>query len=273
MNSLFDSDDLFLSVSKKLNSPVDYFDFPSSLIAFGQSLINSFLWEYKSVFFRKRNKIITLISWMCSNEDLINVLDDLQKKKCIIKTLNFANKDLNLLTYKKDIIEFWVGKEYNVEYLLSKQKSKNRSNLKKLYTFGENNCTIKFPEKVEVFSIFNSWVNWAKERHFMVFKGHYIAYINNYFENKNNVVVLGYYFENKLIGYCGFEVYKNKAQITLMKHIHVDKFNMFSSYLWIKSLEYILINYPVDKIFCGSTANDLKRKLHFNESISYKIII
>jgi hypothetical protein len=274
MNIRFDLTihDDFDKVSNLIQYPTDYFDFPSSLLSFAQSIHSSNLSIIEGCFFRKLNNNMTLITYNCSGKELKEVLDKLALKRLKIKSLNFANKDFEGLKIKPYMDEFWVDQTYDLQKALKHMSSKHRSNrlreIKKGHSnyFCGNNVDI-----IEIDNLFKEWVIGASKRHFMVVKGHYLSYIRRYFENKRNIVFIPFrqISDNLLFGIAGFEVFHNKAQITLMKHRFGD--SSFPTFFWSETISQIL-KLGVEKVFCGTTADDLKNYLGFNKQKSYKII-
>lgn len=267
----FQIDDNFNQVVSLIESPVDYFDFPSSLIAFAESLQSSSLFIYNGCFFRRRNKHLTLITYIIKDDQLLIVIDDLQAKGYIIKFLNFVNKGKRLPN-KNYMLEFWIDKNWDIENTLQSMNSKHRGNLKRELSKCKQKYSISTKlNKNDVLDLFYKWYDGAQHRHFMVIKGHYLQYIENYFKYQRNVHFISFIDStNCLQGVAGFEIYKNKAQITIMKHIFTDK--NFPSYFWTETLNYIL-SFGVEKVFCGTTADKLKTRLGLSSTKSHKLVL
>ena len=270
----FVEQDPFKEVSALLSNPQDYFDFPSTLIAFARSLGSSDLFIYKNCFFRKRNRHLTLITFLCSGSELLKIISELSTEYKI-KTLNFAGKDIGGVKTTRYGKEFFIDSDWRfadaVKELTSKKRNARTRKIRageKLFYPGIETLGLE-----EVMDVFDSWVSSAKARHFMVVKGHYLEYIKRYFKEPNNVHMLGFREKEtkKLHGICGFEIHQNQAQITLMKHrIH---HNFFPLYFWVKSIETIIEQYEPSKIYCGSTADKLKEDLGFHSTVSWKVIL
>jgi len=107
--------DPFEKVEPFLKDPVDYFDFPSSLVAFAESLSSSELFVHKGCFFRKRNNQLTLINFGCNSQQLFDTLKELSKRYKI-KSLNFANKNLEGLKLARYRKEFWIDNHWDYPY-------------------------------------------------------------------------------------------------------------------------------------------------------------
>lgn len=271
--------DVFSKISPQIPIVEDYFDFPSSLIAFGESLSNSGLYSpHQGVFFRRRNKQLTLITYFCNDIYLISAMEELKKEGYEIKTLNYVNKNMSHLQKVFYMDEYWVNEKYSLEEAISHHSKKHRYNILRQIKICEGKYTMFriYPNLItidKIMDVFNGWVEFAKERHFMVMKGHYQKYIKRFFEKENNVILIGFVrnLDNKLFGFAGFEYFKTNVQITLMKHLGGDY--AFPCYFWIKTIYYILNQYPdIKKVFCGTTANKLKDLLGFNKEKSFKLI-
>jgi len=252
--------------------PVDYYDFPESLIAFSRSLINSDLAvSDRSVFFRKRNKQLTLITYTCDSQKLLDVINRLKGKEFKVKSLNYVNKDMEAfdkISYGK---EYYVkaGFEFNFSHVNSRKRTKAKNRLKRceaIYSDVSNDFTFK-----EFQGVFDYWLKDAAARHFMVIKGHYLQYAHRFFSDPNSEIrMIGFRdSDGNLYGVAGYEVFKNCAQITLMKHRIGD--NNFSTFFWVKIIEHILKYDNVEKVFCGTTADVLKQKLGMPFDKSYKL--
>lgn len=257
----------FLSVSSLVGEPKDYFDFPSSILAFSHSLKGSYLKIHKGCIFRAYGKSLTLI-YFKDSENLRLAIRELRKLGFSFKSLNFVKKDLKGLKLR------YYGKEFYVygNWELDLGTGKRRNRLGYILRRGERNYFLENDlNKKELLALFDKWYIKAKERHFMVIKGHYLEYIRQYFIDKNNVFIFGFRdkFSGELYGMVGYEIFGGKAQLTLMKHVLND--NYFSKYFWTKSLKRIQERHNISKIFCGSTADSLKSDLGFNFDKSYKI--
>lgn len=272
--TLFDNENFTLTV-KSIPRVEDYFDFPSSLIAFGESLSSSFLFEpFKGVFFRKRGQYLTLITYFCSAEELRACLASLKRANYEIKSLNFVHKDMAGFKTKFYMNEFWVDMNWNIEDILSKYRQKERYNIRRDIKRSNEKYKITLNglmTQVEAMNLFEGWYKFAKNRHFMVMRGHYLKYIQRYFEKRNNVNFLTFRRNDGLLfGFAGFEIFQDKAQLTIMKHLGGDY--SFPRFFWVKTVQEILET-GVSKLFCGSTADDLKEALGFNKDRSYKLEI
>ncbi len=264
---------------------LNYFDFPSTVIAFGESLKNSYLFEYKNIYFRKvhSSKLLTLITYFCTWEELKIRFIELQNLGYKVnKGLNFIYKDFPsiLKEYKYCVknyeYEFFAYRGYNLENILKGHSSKTKNTLKRKIKRSEEAYFIseKIPFLEDVLEVFKQWVEKSKKRHFMVIKGHYMAYIKRFYKQCNNVnfIFFNKKIDNSLYGFCGYEVYKNKVQITCMKHIIEDY--KFPLYFWYKSILIILERHKeVDEVQCGYTADVLKKQLGLKFKRGFKLIL
>lgn len=269
MNNFGFNSDSWEIISQLISEPIDYFDFPSSLLAFANSLKGSRLKIVDNVaFFRERGNQLTLISYICSGQCLKEILDRFKDKK--LKCLNFVNKDFNGLITKRYMDEFWTDNSWSIPLILG---GTGRSTQRLRNKFNKSDSKYIVTEEIElkeILDIFEKWYIGAIKRHFMVIRGHYLEYIKNYFQSCRNVQLLGFrdYESGCLVGVSGFEVFKSKAQITLAKHSFGD--NNFPIWFWMRTIEYILA-LGVDKIFCGTTADELKKQIGIFSEKSYKI--
>ncbi len=272
--------DQFEEISLKIPRVEDYFDFPSSLIAFGESLGSSYLLNYEDiVYFRVRNNYATLVTYFCESKFLRELIEDMKKKGWNIKSLNFVNKDMKEFKTKFYMNEFFIDEDYNQETIYEGLKRKSRYNIQRELKIAKEKFEIissmskpKFSYS-DIIILFNNWVTFAKERHFMVMKGHYLKYIKRFYEKQNNVTFL--YFvrksDNLLFGVSGFEYFQGKVQLTIMKHMGGDY--SFPRFFWLETINYILNTFHPEKVFCGSTADTLKEVLKFKKERSFKLEI
>lgn len=277
MRSLFD-DDEFDKVCKLIRRPKNYFEFPSSLIAFAHTFKTSNLLIIKDkIFFRQYGNSVTLIAYFCSGLELKAELDILKARGFKLKVLNFCFGDTTGLITKPYDNDYWVAGDYTIEKGLEKHSSKTRNTIKRKIKKATQDYFVQpYVNKYDAYNVFNAWVEDAKKRHFMVMKGHYLAYLNRFFseEDRHNISIIPFYEKKTkhLHGIAGYEIYGNQAQITLMKHKIGD--HNFPAYFWTETIYYILLNAPnIRKIYCGYTADELKQSLGFNYDKSFKLVL
>jgi hypothetical protein len=272
MNLFDDLGDNIKELQKILPAePSEYFQFPYSLEAYCSSLSHSRLLIKKvgsgHIITRDTRLKSTLACFTCTAEEMLDYFQGEIKK---LSSLNFINYSGAKKFYGK---EFFVEKGYDLNSILSQFTGKHKYNIKREYNISNNKYKIATNlTQTEVLGVFNAWIEFAKKRHFMVFKGHYLQYIKNYFKsNDTGIKLFGLRNKNnELVSVCGWEERGGRAQITLMKLIELDY--SFSTFFWIKSLETIFEMSSVDFVFCGSTADKLKERIGMKSKRSFKVV-
>ena len=262
-------------------NPTDYFDFWSSLKAFGKSLKTSDLVTYHGAYFRQRNKNLTLCTYTCSGEELKETLSELQAEGYKIKTLNFVHKNMEGLLLKPYGNEYYIhGESFTLDDALSRTDNSAKTNqtIRRGYRIAEEQYEIETaPPFGECTQVFWKWVEDAKKRHFMVVTGHYLKYLDMAYSPSSGIQVIGFRRKDtkELCGIAGWEyAWNNTAQITLMKHS--EQGHGFPKYLWIKTIDTIMKRSPLQHpclVFCGTTADELKKRIGLDYWKSYKIVI
>lgn len=255
-------------------APVDYIDFWHSLLSFGRSLKNSDLVSYNGVYFRKRSQQLYLCTYDVTGPEVLEVLSELKHKHDYkIKCWNMVHKDFTGLPVKKSVKEWYVDASYCLDYVAGKKTQARSSKVVNKYHRGAEAYTTSTDfTHSDVLDLFKQWKEFAAPRHFMVVSGHYLEYIKQAYQPGSGIRLLGFYNNSTgaLFGVAGWEVGANgNAQFTFMKHLPGD--NNFSTYFWIRSIEEVLKDKTVKKVFCGSTADDLKERIEMTPEISYKI--
>lgn len=111
--------------------------------------------------------------------------------------------------------------------------------------------------------IFDSWLTWAKTRHFMVFKGVYQRWLNLWFEAlsgiKNTYLYILYDENWEPVGLFGGEIdpATREMVVTLAKHTE----DLSAKALWILGLQSAIRDHSPSMIHCGADADELKRQL------------
>lgn len=245
--------------------PIDYFDFPANILAFGQSVRGSSLGFDGGVFFRIRGRILTVIAWFCTGEELGKVIERYWKIGYVFKSLNFVNKDFTAHTKKNYGSEFRVT--VPADDLLAKMSPRMRGSIRKGARLYEVETA---PTIEEIWAVFDAWVAWAKPRHFMLVTGHYRAFINLYTQGVPQIKIIGFRDRatKRLVGIAGGEVWGDKAVTVLFKHEQLD----YSAphYFWVEVVR-LFNSLGITDIFQGSTCENLKRSLAFEEHRSYKL--
>lgn len=264
--------DYYDELSGMIPAVADYFDFPSSMAAFGESLSSSHLCTVDNgdVFFRRLNKNLTLLSYYCSSARLRTILTTLLSDGYKIKSLNYVNKDMTDFLTRRFDDEYWVDQSWDWETVL--QDSNNKRKKRKAFRRCEPMYPPEFnPTYDEAMYVFEEWYQAAKLRHFMVVRGHYIRYIQRYFEKPNNVKLIGYRnLDGGMVGIMGYEMFNGDAQITLGKHLIGDYY--FPRYFLVCAINAMKAD-GAKKMYFGSEADDLKVSLRMTADRSYKLVL
>ena len=121
------------------------------------------------------------------------------------------------------------------------------------------------PSWEEASRVFSVWAEWAKERHFMVFKGHYLKWLGMFYEDPGACHLIGIRVNGVVEGLFGWETWDKPgdrlAQITIAKHTPA----LEGKALWVLGLQAI----GPGKILCGSTADKLKSELGLSSKPSW----
>lgn len=251
---------------------MQYFDFPRSRLAFCEGQSDARPFEWGKYLFRKRgrNKFsYTLVSFhiddiigypSCFAHDKMEVLKDQGYK---VNSVNFTEGITGTESWvKKGPVEFYVNQVPDLSHHSKKTQARIRN-------YMNREIIIRDPSQPEAMKIFQEWVEWADTRHFMVFKGHYRRWLEMYFDYQGPCTLIGYYQGGMLVGIMGWEVCGKEAQITIAKHNR----DLRPEVLWLRGLQEIFHHNPgLKKVHCGSTADQLKRKLGMKESPSWVIM-
>lgn len=264
--------DWYSELSKMLPNPTDYFDFPSSMLAFSESLSSSRLMTVNDnqAFFRLRGNQLTLMTYYVPGEQLRLILESLSQD-FKVKCLNFVNKDMTGLKKSSYGNEHWIDQGWTVDNVLKTLHHHEAYKYRRAIRGCEDAYDIEMAPPIDdVIALFNAWVEEAKHRHFMVVQGHYWRYILRYYDNPNNVKLYGFRrkADGKLWGIVGYEVFRNQAQMTLGKHRTGDYY--FSRWMWLKVLQ-LMLSEGVTKCYCGTTADELKQQLQMSYGKSFKV--
>lgn len=264
--------DWYDELSQTLPDPTDYFDFPSSLLAFAESLSSSRLLVVNDnqALFRMRGNQLSLITYYVSGEQLRDILIELSSD-FKIKCLNFVNKDMTGLKKSTYGNEHWIDQGWTIDNVLKTLHHHESYKYRRAIRGCEGAYIIEpDPPMADVLTVFDQWVEEAKTRHFMVVQGHYRRYIQRYGNAPNNVRLYGFRraVDGIMWGVVGYEVFRNQAQMTLGKHLTGDYY--FSRWMWIQVLQ-LMLNEGVSKCYCGSTADELKQQLQMSYAKSFKV--
>lgn len=108
------------------------------------------------------------------------------------------------------------------------------------------------PTRRDLVDLVDRWADWAKDRHFMVVRGHYCEMAAD-----DRFNFFGYELGGELVGAIGWTCLDGEAAITFAKHVKLHPGGNLA--LWADTLEVILQNYHT--VNCGDTADELKREL------------
>lgn len=109
--------------------------------------------------------------------------------------------------------------------------------------------------------VFQEWLAWAKQRHFMVFTGHYLKWLELWRRNPERARLIGVEIGGKLEGIFGYEEHCGIYQVTIAKHTP----RLPPKSLWAAGLSHI----GKATVICGSTADDLKHQLGLTSRSSW----
>ena len=265
---------LLTSLEGMFPKPTDYFDFPFSALAFGFSLSSSSLLVEGGVVVRGTKNTRTVINWTHPAALYSWIVDNRDRYR--VKFLNYVSKEkpggegVKIVPGPR---EFFVHRGYSLLEAIKDRPPNKRKRIAYYLRRGEERYTVSNevqPARL-LLTLLDDWATEAEKRHFMVVRGHYAAYIRLWEEIRPENVHLIYFrsldANNLLYAVAGFEIRGDCAQITLMKHLIGD--NAFPIYFWNRTLEEIF-SYGVKKIFCGSTADELKQRMGLEEAKSYK---
>ena len=278
--------DVFSDVVEFFDEPRCYWDFPSSVIAFGESLKNSSLLSISTptgyIFFRQGKTQLKLITHFCEEFDLIETIVKLKNKGFSIKSLPFYGKEINNSLLVRAKTEYFTNKNWSIEEVKRNCSKNERKQINHAFNRCKNKYYIEENLKLkETLELVNKWIEEAEKRlnfktgkptHLMVRKGHHIKYIERYFKNSNNVILFGLRrrSDDTLFGISGFELFKGSAQFTIFKHLLGD--HPFPKYMRIlalqKAVELIDEN---GKIYSGSSSDKSKSSLGLFPLKTYKI--
>ena len=249
-------------VQKAIPVVTNHWDFWSNVVSFGNSCSNGVLvrtphgwWRY-----RKGMEELKLITY--------DNLEEIQKeiailgRKYIVRTLARSWK----IPPKDQVLkenDFYIDVDFDFEFRYL--KSKHRGNIKRVYKAGEKKYIVQLARQQDELvtkTLFKTWVEWAEERHANVFKAHYKQWLQLYFKGvfEKNAYLFCFWDNNDLIAMTGFEIIGKKGMLLIVKH----KREVSPEYVWLWTLQKCK-ELGADTIFCGSTAETLKRRLGFKE--------
>ena len=268
--------DHFNRVCEHVVGVESYYDFPSSLLVHGESLNTSTLWSVDDVvFFRRRNKQLTLLAWFCDNAYLCDVLGMLKGGGYNVKSFAFTYVDDVGLNTRSAGWEYYVDDSWSLEWLLGEISSESRRKMRrtqeKVSVLLELDWDV---DEASAMQLHADWLSEAKTRHFMAVSGYSKRFIQRYYAFGDNTELFGWRDkQGQLYGMVGYEVYDGQAQVLLMKHRIDGNINGFGQYMWIYTLEHLLSVPGIDKVHCGSLTDTLKQRLRMQKVRSWKVVV
>ena len=260
-------------ISDILVKPVNYFDFPNTILAFAHSMKSSKLMIVNDSFiFRRYGITATLITYRCKDVDVFQRTMKNVTDKFKVKILNSKYSMFPADMKKSYGKEWYTNNKYSIKNLSLTESHKHVK--KKIRSLARADDTFYIDNHLsydEWISLFDQWYEGAKKRHFMVIKGHYLSYMDDYFKyHITKVIPFRFKETGELFGVCGYEAFSGKAQITIMKHKF--GYNNFPLYFWFNSIQKIFKDNDIKILYCGSTADQLKGKtLGLSYYKSYKL--
>lgn len=253
--------------------PVDYWDFPSVMLACAESPRRARLYTHSDAYFRRlKGGALRLLSWTCPTSVLVMTLAEL-KTTSKIDSVYFVHKDFTGLKVAKSYNEFWVDTEFDDKF--PHLAGKHSSDVRRKVRRGFEKYEIEWdaaPTQAEVIGLIYEWAREAKKRHWMVAVLPYVRFIERFYIDKHNAKLIAFRRKEDgiLYGIAGYEMFGGCANILVMKHKFGD--NVFTQFFWTATVKEIWCREKPIKIFCGGTADKLKRELGFKEAKAYKIV-
>ena len=243
--------------------PMNYFDFPASLWAFARALTHSQLGYLENdVLVRSRGKQMTILAY--THAATVRAVLQRYTDMCQLRTVNFIATDttgLQKIPYHSE----WIAPASWIPPMTGKRGYEYRRSEKRYAV------SFELPRAEELDAVFSAWVEGARLRHFMVIQGHYKKYLQDALSVSTSIRLLC--LRNKLTGelwgVAGYELWGGAAQITIMKHRFGD--HGFPLWFWAFTVYHIVRSEQVGRVFCGTTADVLKRHLGLTSVPSYKI--
>lgn len=261
------------------SEPGDYWDFPSCVLAFGESLRGSSLARVGPCLFRKRGAEYTLATWKGDAKEMERVFVSLRRRRATkVKDVGWSEDKLaglgdGALRLVSPVADFHVTDAFDFEF--TEKRRHTRTKLRRVLADGAIGlCTAPAerttPERVEVFQMFERWKQWAQMRHFMVFVGHYLAWLRRFYIEPNNCELRVHRDRStgEVVGLFGFERVGRAAQVNIVKH--APSRLPLARFLWLDGLRAILAG-GASRVFCGTTADGLKVNLGMESRRAFRL--
>jgi hypothetical protein len=260
-----------MGTTSMIDAKLSYFDFPFSREAFCSGRgPTSYVYEFGGSVFRHYGRNAheyTLVGLRGqSGADVENNLRILLEHGTI-KSVNFTGPVPEGLPTVKGPTEWRVPGEWSPG---AGRSAKTRETIRRAGR-GFKIRRADEADRARVDAVFRGWVEWAKTRHFMVFRGHYERWLSCWkpiFElptswTSARTSVFLYLIEDQdgaAVGIFGGEYAPSvaEAQITIAKHLP----SLPAKALWSLGLGRVIADYDgVRLVHCGSTADKLKSDL------------
>jgi hypothetical protein len=121
----------------------------------------------------------------------------------------------------------------------------------------------------QMFDILERWYEKAKERHFMVVRGHYRAMIRAHCHFANSRMFFALNGNGIISGLVGGYVYSGVAVITQAKHDYSSQF--LSKAIWAFWMSFVHDDLGISVCCCGDTADNLKEGMGMQRRMAYRI--
>jgi len=221
-----------------------YYDFPACALAFCTGQKDARPYREGGCLYRRRGRKTTALT-LVSFSDPAEAYSQLLRYKgegAKVQSLNYTSPIPEGIRTKRGPTE-WM--QHDFDAVRNAGGSRGKRVRRQIRLAGDP----YEPTREEALRIFAEWQAWAEGRHFMVFKGHYLSWIDLHYRRE---------FPTRLIafkggGIFGWEVHEGVAQITIAKH--TPEFPVHD--LWSGGLNAI----EQKTIHCGSTADRLKELL------------
>ena len=266
----------------KFPEPVDFYDFPETIISFAESLPGSQLATVDDVaYFRVKNAQLRLITYFCDSYRLQGIINDLVVSRYSVNSLQFANKDMEAFNSSRKVYgKSWFASRdvWDMDKILYKP-GKHGKHLRRAFRQADHFAIhldhLIHPKTVdEVLNVERLWIDEAKTRHYMVVKGDSMRFVLRHYallksECKSRIMYVRK--DKELIGFVGYEVVDNKASISIFKTLAVPGFSDLAKFVWMNALDTIFHNNSVDYIFCGANCDEIKEYVGLNHKRCYTL--
>lgn len=243
-----------------LDRPVrdwSYYDFASNREAFAMGQSDARPYIEGGCYWRLRGRTVFKYTLLAFN-DPEEAWEQLKAKATEghgVQVTNYTTPRPEGIPTKPSHAEFWVD---GISSMM--RKGKPITKLRQVWVEGLETRPLVDPAEAEV--IFNAWVEWAKTRHFMVFKGHYQKWLERHFNGETSGTrLLGYYRDGQPLGMFGTETVDGVSVVVVAKHFE----SLHPNVLWIRGLQDL----GEGRVLCGSTADTLKSRMGMNQSESW----